>query len=123
MVLSALGCKKVYVDWGGGFLREQRNQSVFKEQRALIPQPCDSAAHTAPNQPPPGTVTAPDGAEDADFSLHVLLRLCAAVPTEHALLSGEGIQQVQGGTGESEDAFTAALTCRRGSRLWRRLGV
>lgn len=24
-------------------LREQRNQSVFKEQRARIPQPCDSA--------------------------------------------------------------------------------
>lgn len=94
---------------GGGSLREQRNQSVFKEQRALLPQPCDSAARTAPNQPPPGTAAAPDGAEDADFSLHVLLRLCAAAP-EHARLSGEGIQQVQGGTGESEDAFNAALS-------------
>lgn len=35
----------------------------------------------------------------------MLLRLCAAVPPQHALLSGEGIQQVQGGTGESEDAL------------------
>lgn len=77
----------------------------------MIPQPCDSAAHTASSPPPPGTVAAPDGAEDADFSLPVLLRLRAAVPAEHALLSGEGIQQVQGGTGESEDAFTAALSC------------
>lgn len=39
----------------------------------------------------------------------MLLRPGAAVPPEHALLSGEGLQQVQGGTGESEDAFTAAL--------------
>lgn len=35
----------------------------------------------------------------------LLLRLCAAVASRHALLSGEGIQQVQGGTGESEDAM------------------
>lgn len=51
----------------------------------------------------------------------MLLRPGAAVPAEHALLSGEGLQQVQGGTGESEDAFTAALSFRRDGGVWRRL--
>lgn len=50
------------------------------------------------------TTTAPDGAEDADFSARVLLRLCAAVPAKLTLPSSEGIQQVQSGTGELEDA-------------------
>lgn len=51
----------------------------------------------------------------------MLLRLGAAVLPEHALLSGEGLQQVQGGTGESEDAFSAPL-CRSSSGVWRRFG-
>lgn len=80
-------------------------------RRLVTPPP-----RTAAKQPPPGTV---DGAEDAGFSLHVRLRRCAAVRPEHALLSREGLQQVQGGTGESEDA---PLCCRSSDGVWRRFG-
>lgn len=54
MVLSTLGCKKKKKSVCGGkkkSLREQRNQSVFKEQRARIPQPCDSAQQQSSLEP------------------------------------------------------------------------
>ena len=89
-------------------LGEQRNQSLFKEKSPRILQPCDSR-HCAPHSAAPEpaclcTTTARDGGEDADFSACVLLRLRAATPPEHALSSSARIQQVQGGTGEWEDA-------------------
>lgn len=86
---------------------EQRNQSLFKEKSARILQPCDSrTAHrtAAPEPACLSTTAAPDGAEDADFCGRVLLRLCAAMPPEHALSPSAGIQLVQSGTGELQDA-------------------
>ncbi len=94
--------------WRKKTFGEQRNQSLFKEKSPRILQPCDSR-HCAPHSAAPKpaclcTTTAPDGGEDADFSNLVLLHLCAALPPEHALFSNAEIQQVQSGTGESEDA-------------------
>lgn len=117
MVLSTLGCKKKSVCGGKKNPYENKEIRVYLKssepgsRRLVTPPP-----RTAAKQPPPGTV---DGAEDAGFSLHVRLRRCAAVRPEHALLSGEGLQQVQGGTGESEDA---PLCCRSSGGFWRRFG-
>lgn len=75
-------------------------------------QPCDRrhcAAQHQPTPPPAASVctsAAPDGAQDADFPAHVLLRLCAATPPERVLLPRETIQQVQSGAGESHNVFS-----------------
>lgn len=94
--------------WRKKTFGEQRNQSLFKEKSPRILKPCDSrhcAPHSAALKPAClCTTTAPNGGEDADFCNRVLLRLCAAVPPEHALFSTAGVQQVQSGTGELKDA-------------------
>lgn len=75
-------------------------------------QPCDRrhcAAQHRPTPPPAASVctsAVPDGAQDADFIAHVLLRLCAATPPERVLPPGETIQQIQSGAGESHNVFS-----------------